>query len=279
MTRRARGGLLVALWVGLLGREGWSQRSPGPPSIVVRLLQTSTDARERTSAALALGTQRSPEARAALEGALGDSSSAVRAAAASSLGNLGDPAAAAALRARAGDLDPDVRAAIRRALERLAPPVEPAVPTDLSAARFVVSAGPFANRATAEPEHLEALRTSVDRALRSQDGVALHTGPLPPAAVQRLRRGRLRAYSIQGGVTELQVQHVADMVTVRAQVSLVLVAEPVHAIIGMVSGTATVRQPTAGQRPDAERRLQRLAIESAVEGALRDFESQLTGTR
>jgi hypothetical protein len=278
MTRRVLGGVLVALGLAIQAGDGRAQRAPGV-SLVVRLLQTSTDARERTSAALALGTQRVPEARTALEGALGDSSPAVRAAAAASLGTLGDPASAAALRARANDLDPDVRAAIQRALERLLPTPAPAPPADLSTARFVVTAGPFANRATAEPEHLDTLRTAVDRTLRSQDGVAVTTGPLPPAAVQRLRRGRLRAFSIQGGVTELQVQRLPDVTSVRAQVSLVLVAEPVHAILGMVSGTATVRQPSAGQRPDAERRLQRLAIESAVEGALRDFESQLTGPR
>ncbi len=63
----------------------------------------------------------------------------------------------------------------------------------------------------------------------------------------------------------------------RAEVNLVIVSEPQHAIVGMVTGAASLPVPY-GHDAAALRRSEATLITSAVQAALRDVESYLAQT-
>ncbi len=262
-------GVILAAAAAVGGVPAWAQRAAARPSPVFRLLLEDPDARTRAEAALTLATLHPPGSRQALETALGDPAAAVRAACAASLGSLGDPAAVPALRARVTDVDPDARAAIERALAALldAP--------DWSSTRFLVGAGALSDAAESDPRHVEILRDAIGPALRAQAGIAVRPGFVPPAAEVRIRRGTLPTYSIDGSVRTLTRTPFDGGLSVRAEVSLVLVAEPRHAIIGMLTGAATARQPGVAASPEHRAELDSIAIRSAVQGALRDLGTTL----
>jgi len=260
-------------------REALAQQSP-----VVRMLLTAPDARTRAQAAMTLGRLRPPEARAALETALGDRVALVRVAAASTLGTLGDATAATALRDRLRDPDANVREAVTRALSRLpgdasgAPAAEAPAGAPLATARFLLAPGDLRDHTNAHPEHLSRLSEAMLRALAGRDGVALQaSATIPPAALPRIRRGLLRAFALEGGLQRLEASGTEDSLAVRAEVQFAIVAMPQRAIIGMVSGAATARGP--GFTPASRQRLESVAVEGAVRGAMRDIEQSLGTAR
>jgi hypothetical protein len=263
----------------LLAPVARAQRTPESQSPVVQMLRLSPDARTRAQAALTLARLPSPDAPDALRVALGDRAAVVRAAAAVTLADLNDAASIAALRAHASDPDANVRDAIARALGRLETPAatatfEPVVPLDLARVRFLVRPGELADRERGDATRGEQLRVAVRAALRNRGTVALHPGVLPPAASRRLRAGSLRQFTLDGGLQTVRRVPAPGGERLRVEVSLVIVAEPQHAIVGMVTGAASLPAPLGGD-PQAQRRTEATLISSAVQAALRDLETSL----
>lgn len=228
---------------------------------------------------------RPPGAREALERALDDRDATVRASAAEALRTIANPASVYALRAHRADADPTVRSTIERALVLLDRNTPIAVATgasqeatDWTRARFVLRAGSLANRADQRAQIVDALRSALAQEVSRIDQVAFSTGALPPEAERRVRSGRLRVYAIDGSVQQLRRWTVASTLSVRAEVSLVLVAEPARAIVGSMSGAATAQNTTApGQSADVlARDLEQRALTGAVRGAIANLRSSLT---
>jgi HEAT repeat protein len=283
--------------------------------LVIALSLVATDAIAQSVAApiLALRTARSPGGRvraiediarmrpvggrAALEEALRDRAPSVRRAAAISLGELGDPAAIAALEAARRDPDRNVQraaAASVRALATLSPvPAPPGnatsefgqpaaavrwapIPVDWRTVRMVVSIDRIANRAGATPAEIEFTREIMRQAAQSTAGVALHPGgALPAIAQQRLRTRALRWFALEGSVMQLQRQQDATGVRVRAELSLAIVSEPSHNIVGTLSTAASAQEPLPPpSAPEPWTRLSRTALETVARGAIQRMQEQ-----
>lgn len=290
----------VALSLSLMASGVWAQSSPA-----IELLRRAPNAGARARAAEALGRLRPMGARAALEGALDDRTASVRTAAAQALEVLGDPSATAALNHHALDHDAATRDAVMHALHSLMarmpahasaawaprgaanPAAVPAIPAvaaptaaiDWRRVRVLITVGPLANHASLDASHVAHLRQSLQAAVAEDARYAIHPGtPLPPAAQARLRLGTLRRYSIEGGLTTLRE---SGNVAVRAEVSLMLLSEPSHALAATLAGSGTAQEapPAIADLPDPLPRLRLRAIEAAAHGALRELESQLLNRR
>ncbi|MEZ4406563.1 MAG: hypothetical protein R3A52_08820 [Polyangiales bacterium] len=205
----------------------------------------------------------------------------MRAACAATLGELGDPASVHVLRARASDPDADVREAVGRALARVAPAPssdEVTAPDpasiDFSAVRYILRPENLADRAGHDADRAAMVRSAVFGALGAQRSVAALVDAPPRAAQQRLRRGMIRQFNLEGGLQRLQRAQLPDGDTLRAEVSLVIVSERNHAILGMMSGSAVIRVPASADAA-ALRRYESSVIQAAVRGALRDVETAL----
>lgn len=297
-----RAAALAALLLGLIASPVFAQPSPA-----IDLLRRASSSRARARAAEALGRLRPEGARAALEAALDDRSSSVRVASAQALEALGDPAAAAALDRHAADRDARARQAVfhaRSALQRqprvatasdwittpYAPaPAAPATPAaaapatiDWRRVRVLITLGSLANNASTDAAHLAQLREALRAAVGQDERFAIHPGTLPSSATSRLRQGELRAYSLEGTLGSLRPGEAGGPnASVRAEVSLVLVAEPSHSIAATLSGTATAQETRLAipNQPDPMPRLRLRAIEGAAHGAMRSLQSQLLARR
>ena len=192
-----------------------------------------------------------------------------------------EAAHAAGLRAHSRDPDANVRDAIERALGRLETPsssarFDPVQPVDLARVRYLVRPGELADRERSDEARGELLRAAVRSALSNRGTVALHPGVLPASAQRRLRSGSLRQFSLDGGLQAVRRVPAPGGDRLRAEVSLVIVAEPQHAIVGMVTGAASLPAPMGDAQ--AQRRVEASLIASAVQAALRDVESYLAQT-
>jgi hypothetical protein len=275
----------------------------------VLALRTARAPRARVRAIEDIARMRPEGGRAALEDALRDRSPSVRRAAAISLGELGDPAAIAALNACQSDRDRNVQRAATasaRALASLPPTARPSnaagtlaqrpgtpggfypaaavrpapapVAVDWRTVRVLVSIDRIANRASASPADLDLARDTMRRAAQSTPGVALHPGgPLPAVAQQRLRARTLRWFSLEGSITQLQRQQDPTAARVRAELSLAIVAEPAHNIIGTLSTAASAQEPPLPPgAPEPWNRLSQTAIETVARGAIQRLQEQFT---
>ncbi len=294
--------LCLSLSLSFVTSGAFAQSSPA-----IDLLRRSHDARARARAAEALGRLRPMGARAALEAALGDRAAPVRAASARALEALGDPAATTALNRHALDRDPGAREAVMHALHTLmarmpthtastwspqsaanpaATPSTPPVAVPAPARRInwprvhvLISLGNIANHATLDASHVLHLREALQSAMVEDERYALHPGTtLPPSVTARLRSGSLRRYSLEGGLTTLRE---SGNIAVRAEVSLILLSEPAHAIAATLAGSGTVQEtpPVIPNLPDPLPRLRLRAIEAAAHGALRELQGQLLNRR
>ncbi len=295
MAMGARWMLPAVLSVGLVAAPliaGSQSQSP-----VIQLLLTSTDARTRIQAAVTLGRLRPSGARQALESALDDANVGVRAAAVQSLVTFGDAASLSALRAHANDRDPLVRNGIARAIETLQRNIATTATTtatasgsasatvqitlqsgDMQHARFLVRVGTLANRADGRPNIVDLMRNAILLEVgRSESVACVVARDLPPEAELRVRSGRLRAYAIEGSVNSLRRWTVAQTLSIRAEVSLVLMTHPSRAIVGSLSGAATAQDHTPYYDADGfTRRLEERALSAAVHGALGNLQQSLT---
>lgn len=256
-------------------------------SPLIEMLLSSRDPRTRFQAALTLGRMRPPGAVSALIRALDDPNATVRASAAEALRSIADPAAVPALRAHRTDRDPTVRSTVERALALLdrdtpvAVATRPALGVDWQRTRYVLRAGTLTNRADQRAHIVDALRSALEQEISRLDQVAFASGALPPEAERRIRSGRLRVYAVDGSVQQLRRWTVASTMSVRAEISLVLVAEPARAIVGSLSGAATAQDTTTpGQSVDAlVHDLEQRALAGAVRSAVANLRTSLAGRR
>ncbi len=294
-----RAAALVALLLGLIGSPVLAQPSPA-----IDLLRRASSSRARARAAEALGRLRPAGARAALEAALDDHSSSVRVASAQALEALGDPAATAALDRHALDRDARARQAVfhaRMTLQRQpriatasdwnTTPYAPAPAAPVAAAptaidwrrvRVLITLGSLVNQASSDATHVAQLREALRAAVGQDERFAIHPGSLPSSVASRLRHGDLRAYSLEGTLGSLRPGEAGGTnASVRAEVSLVLVAEPSHSIAATLSGTATAQEARLAipNQPDPMPRLRQRAIEGAAHGAMRSLQTQLLAQR
>lgn len=266
-------------------------------------LRTARAPRARVRAIEDIARMRPEGGRVALEDALRDRSPSVRRAAAISLGELGDPAAIVALNGCQRDRDRNVQRAATASARALAtlPPARPTsaagalaqrpgapgfypaaaarpapVAVDWRTVRVVVSIDRIANRSSASPAELELARDSMRRAAESTAGFALHPGGgLPAIAQQRIRARTLRWFSLEGSITQLQRQQDPTGSRVRAELSLAIVAEPAHNIIGTLSTAASAQEPPLPPTaPSPWGRLAQTAIETVGRGAIQRMQEQ-----
>lgn len=278
-----------------------------PPALAqtsapIELLRRSSSSRSRARAAEALGRLRPVGARAALEGALDDRAPAVRIAAARALEALGELAALPALARHALDPHHRAREAVARARQGLlrrpttvlasgwtsAPasasataPAAAAQAVDWRRVRVLITMGTLVNNVTRDPNHVAHLREALRLTVSQDERYAIHPGALPASAASRVRRGTLRTYSLEGSLTTLREAQTGVSLSVRAEVSLVLLLEPSHSIAATLAGSATAQEarPVLPNLPDPMPLLRRRAIEGAAHGALRSLQTELLASR
>jgi len=258
--------------------------------------------RARARAALALGSSNDRAVTPHLIQALADSSPAVRAAAATALGRLQDRRALAALRARVSDDRRAVRIEAQQAIRR----IEAANParhgrasghhrgsTSLRGSghdrmpsisviprargiswqrvRYVVVLGAMENRSRFNDDALgQLLAAEVSRALLVLRGVAvLHEGSEPPNAQREIQRRHLNKLRLEGSLNSVNRSLARRQLSVRCEVSLMLMDDPGRNMRSVLNGAATGSSPRSGQRRVQEQRLARQALAGAVRSAMR----------
>ena len=272
--------------------RAWSQSMTGP----IAALRGAPAPRARVRAVQEIARTRPAGSREALEAALRDRAPGVRRAAAITLGELGDRGAVPALNGVLNDRDRNVRAAVQasvRALSLLpaqpvgafgqvapAPAAVAAAPTpiDWRRVRMVVSINNLTNRASSSAPDLEVMRQTLRRAVEAAPGLALHPGALPAVAQARLRARTLRWCSLEGSLTSLQRTQDASGVRVRAALSLAILQEPAHNIIGSVETSASAMEQVYPGGTEPGPRLSRAAIEVASRGAIQRVQEQFGAT-
>ena len=225
----------------------------------------------------------------------------MRLASVESLGTLGDAGALAALRRHANDRDDDTRSLIARTISSLERTNAPQVAassynvapigsgggaspaeslSDWTRARYVLRVGTLANRADGRSAVVDVLRNAIMQEGARTTDVAFTFGVMPPEAERRVRTGHLHAYAIEGSINTLRRWTVAATLSVRAEVSLVLMTEPNRSIVGSLSGAATARsEHTPYYDADAfTQRLEARALTAAVHGAMNNLQASLQTT-
>jgi len=272
--RRSVAVLLVATFVLAPISATADQRSDA----LIRLLETSTEFRVRTQAALSLGrTPGGSQVIQALVRALSDANAAVRAAAANSLGAVGDASAVAALQRMSSDRDSAVRTAatgaVRSIQSRAGAGTQPnatassATTPPSGNSRYYVGVGMPGTRASRLGQDMLAhARTVLVQQIRSVDGVEVAPdNESNTAAAGVIQRRRLAGVYIDCSIVS------ADATTngTRVAVSVIVGTYPGRDMRAILNGAATV--PGAGG-PDADR----AAVEGAIRGALRNLPQALS---
>lgn len=278
---------LVALCLALLVLVGAAHARVSSREYLEQQLATSTDFRNRTQAALALGRLADPRSRQALERSLAsDSNPAVRAAAAVSLGRLRDQRAIPALRRASRDEAAAVRRQAEAAIAEINSPAAAAaavaatpsaVPTAAPApainwrsVRHVVAVGEVSHASTVAGARLVApLRAAVLTGLAGVEGVApfASSSEIGQDATQEIARRRLPRFRIDAVLNSVQRTEQNGQVRMRCGVNLTLYEESSRNVLGMLSGSATAAEP-AGQGRDQDARMTNAALNAAVRSAL-----------
>lgn len=269
---------------------GWAQSDH---STVIRVLRTSRDFRARTRAALALGSSNDPAVVPHLTGALRDDHPAVRAAAATGLGRLGDRSALSHLRGALSDRESIVRTEAQRAIRRIEEAnrgtPEPAAPASRGRdpyptisvvpreqeiywprIRYVVIVGEMQNRASFGGDALSrTMLNEVNRNLLVLRGVAvLPDGRLPPSATREIERRHLPKLRLEGSLNRIERRSQRRQLSVRCEVSLMLLDDPGRNIRGVLNGAATGSQPERAGNREQEASLAQQALVGAVRSAM-----------
>ena len=177
---------------------------------------------------------------------------------------------------------PFATAAAQQLSSTLSPPA-PALsaPIDWQRVRVLFTLGALVNHSS-DPTHAAALREALRATVAEDPRYAMHPGALPSSAASRLRHGDLQAYSLEGTLSALRPGDAnGSMQSVRAEVSLVLLAEPSHSIAATITGSATAQEArlAIANQPDPMPRLRLRAIEGAARGAMRSLQAQLLPRR
>ncbi len=272
---------------------------------LVRILESDMDFRVRVQAAFALGNTRDAAALDPLVRALADPNPAVRAASAAGLARLGNPRALTALRNLNRDSSAAVRLqaehAIRQISERgaaspvpTAAPVPPGgfggvggvyprfviAPTESSVAwgsvRYVVFVGSLENRSGYQgPQLTVALRREVSSNLHAQRNLAVldDANNVPADHVREITRRHLPKLRLDGALRSVNRRTVSRQLSIRCEVSFMLLDEPERVMRGILNGAATGSDDVRSQ--DQERRLAEQALAGAVRSALSGVSSAI----
>ncbi len=267
-----------------------------------RALSGASDFRVRVQAAFALGNTRNARNRRPLERALSDANPAVRAAAATALGRLGSTAAIAALRRASRDSSASVRMQAQRSIRTLeegATPTAPeAAPRHRAAGggfypavqvvpeagriawprvRYAIVLGSMANRTTfrGADRLTNVMRGEVHSTLNLVRGVAVFgsQADLDAASAAQIRRRRIPKLNLDGSLTAVQPRRARGELSVRCEVSLMLLEE--GNIRGMLSGAATGSEPPRRNNSQQTQRLAQQALSAAVRSAMSSAPSAL----
>ncbi|MCA9606933.1 MAG: HEAT repeat domain-containing protein [Myxococcales bacterium] len=262
-------------------------------STVIRVLRTGRDFRARARAALALGSSNDRSVVPELIQALADDSPAVRAAAATALGRLQDPRAVAVLRARLSDSEAVVRSEAAQAIRRIEAanggqpgsstvarrgtsrlPAIAVVPRARDVVwpriHYVVVLGSMENRSRFRDDTLgDLLASEVSRNLLVLRGVAtFRDGQIPPEAEREIQRRRLPKLRLEGSLNRVEPRIQSRQLTVRCEVSLMLMDDPGRNMRSVLNGAATGASPRSGARATQEQALARQALSGAVRSAM-----------
>jgi hypothetical protein len=279
MTAR-RHGLWLALLVALALAPGAGVAdSPQDRERVRQLvsLMGNSDFRVRVQACLSLGRVGGPGVRSPLERALRDEQPAVRAAAAASLARLGDRSALPALRRAQSDSAPVVRQQIETAIRAL---TRSNGELDWNAVRLAIGVGAMANRSQVRGDELRQIfRQYVLAELRASGNVAVVPDSPPADLVAQITRRRLNRYFVEGTVSRVTREFAQNgTVSVRAEISLMILSDPGRDLRMMLSGAAAAEQSRDTFTPAAERQMQDRALEGAVRGAFSRLIRTLTAS-
>jgi hypothetical protein len=261
-----------------------------------RLQNRSSDFRLRVQAAFALGNLRDARAVPALSSALTDPNPAVRAAVATALGRVGSSRALPALRARRRDQSSAVRIQIDRSIAIIegasrtastsmtarargaARPTIEIMPREdriqWPRVRFVVTLGEMQNRTNFASDSLErTLRTEVTRQLRVMRGVAVMQSDIniDDRARREITRRRLPQLRLDGSIAQIRRRRQGRDVTVRCEISLMVLDGRRRSLRGELRGAATGVEPwrrDRSQRAAQEQRLAQQALQGAVRSAM-----------
>jgi len=260
--------------------------------LLSRVLNGDADFRVRVQAAFALGNTRDPAVIPPLERALRDNNPAVRAAAATALGRIGSDRALPALRRATRDDSAAVRLQVQRSMGLIergpeAPtqvaaavdrsgvyPTISVMPTESSISwprvRYVVFLGDMNNRSGyAGGTMAGLLRTEVGRHLQLLRGVAVMQSPsaVDARARREMDRRRLPKLRLDGNVVALERRQRGRDLTIRCEVSLMLLDEPQRSLRGELRGAASGTE-IRRVRSDQEIRLAQQALQGAVRSAM-----------
>ena len=264
---------------------------------LVRILESDLDFRVRIQAAFALGNTRDASALDPLVRALADPNPAVRAAAATGLARLGNPRALTALRNLSRDPSAAVRVQAERAIRQIsgegstAPTAIPAPPpgaiggaggmyprfaiapaaasVSWGSVRYVVFLGSLENRSGYQGAQLTlALRREVNTTLRAIRSLAVLDDPahVPEGHAREITRRRLPKLRLDGALSRVNRRAVSRQLSIRCEVSFMLLDEPERVMRGVLNGAATGSDEVGSQ--DQERRLAEQALAGAVRSAL-----------
>ncbi len=259
-------------------------------------LRRSKDFRVRVQAAFALGNAGNTRAVPALERALKDRNPAVRAAAATALGRIAAPRSIKALTRSLRDSSRSVRTQAQRSIDRIkgAPPTRPnravakaqrhgrgfypaitVVPrvqrVPWHRVRYVVVLGDMHNRSGFAGDSLATyLHNEVADSLGSIRNVAVFRQPeqVDDGALRQIRRRRLPRLRMEGNLVTVDRRNRAREVSVRCEVSLMLLEEPDRNLRGVLSGAATGTEPRSRNRYRQHTRLAQRAVSAAVRSAM-----------
>jgi len=264
--------------------------------VLIRMLHEGQTFKVRARAAMALANADVELARPALEEALADPHQLVRVAAARALRELGDPRALPALRAASNTNAPAVQQAVRDAIAALvasqeaahaalAPmPAAQAAPAKIAwnRVRYAVVLGEMRNQSRESDAALAPLlgERVADALSRVGRVAVLSTAQLTDSLAVDLDRRNLRRFRVEGVLNDVRRGAAAGQLSVRCEISLLLLDEPARNLRSVLKGAATGVEPPLDPSASAaaqNRRLTRRALDGAVKSALADAWATLEG--
>ena len=220
----------------------------------IGLLQTSTDFRVRTQAALALGSSKDARAVPALCKSLDDANTTVRIASAAGLGRLNLGGGDCLKRRLAKEQSTSVKGSIDRALGQLGP----SGPAIDASTRFYVAVGSTAHE-TSRTDIDAMVRRGMIKAATAAGGFALAPNGETPTAAQGVlsKHGQVKGYYLS---PKLTMNYAGGKLNLK--LSVAMLTYPDKNMVGQFS--RTVASPTSEPDPALEAELVTYVAEAAM---------------
>ncbi|HEY2732640.1 MAG TPA: HEAT repeat domain-containing protein [Polyangiales bacterium] len=258
----------------LLACTQWSVRAEDDV-VLVRMLHEGQSASVRAGAASLIAHRRDVDHRPDLEGALHDDQPIVRAAAASGLGRLGsrrsiDPLHQVAAHDRVPTVAREAKAAIEQ-IERQPGNERDAVP---SKPRYGLMLGEMRNESSYRAPQLSSwLGRSIERNLvRLPSAALIHA---TRDEVDRAAARGLSTFRLDGAVMSLLTAERDGQLSMRCEVSLLVLDQPTGALRTLLKGSARGVEISAGERAAQELSIADRVIDGAVRSALRNADQAI----